>query len=248
MTANAAGRSRHPAPTEPDRPALYGDLRSWALVQADSLAFLASLPDACVDAVVTDPPYGLAFNGAAWDSGALAEGHGFQAFSTSWAREVRRVLRPGGYLTCFGATRTFHRLASGVEDAGMEIRDQLLWLHGRGVPKAGQLPGGRSTSLKPAYEPILLARAPLPAGFTVRQTLERHGTGALNIAATRLPRAATAAATSSGGGGQPLVGYWPSHLILGHQPDCQTSKAGPNGTAVVQPGMRHAGDRRTWQP
>ena len=111
------------------RPPLYGDLRSWALVGADSLELLATLPARCADAVITDPPYGLAFKDEHWDGGELARPSGFQAFSTGWAHEAKRVLKPGGYLACFGATRTFHRLTAGVEDAGMEIRDVLLWLH-----------------------------------------------------------------------------------------------------------------------
>ena len=71
------------------------------------------------------------------------------------------MLKPGGHLLAFGAPRTFHRLVAGIEDAGLEVRDQLLWLYGQGLPKSRRLPGGLGTTLKPAYEPILLARAPL---------------------------------------------------------------------------------------
>lgn len=85
------------------RPPLYGDLRSWALIGADSLELLAALPDGCIDAVVTDPPYGLGFNGETWDGGILARSDGFQAFCATWGRQACRVLRPGGFLVAFGA-------------------------------------------------------------------------------------------------------------------------------------------------
>jgi len=205
------------------RPPLFGDLRSWALIGADSLELLAALPDHCIDAVVTDPPYGLGFQDEAWDSGPLASGDGFQAFCTAWGRQARRVLRPGGFVAAFGAPRTFHRLVCGVEDAGLEVRDQLLWLHGRGMPKSGHLLGGRSTTLKPAYEPILLARAPLDRGQTASDSLERYGTGALNISATRLPRGGVAGAT----------GYWPSHVLLGHSVGCHSAATGCQPGCVV---------------
>ena len=122
---------------------------------------LAAFPDASVDAVVTDPPYGLNFNQQAWDGGHLASGEGFQAFTAAWASELRRVLKPGAYLAAFGASRTAHRLIAGIEDAGLEVRDQLLWLYGSGVPKSRRLPEGLGSALKPAYEPIVLARRPL---------------------------------------------------------------------------------------
>ena len=101
-----------------------------------------------------------------------------------WASEARRVLKPGGHLVAFGAPRTFHRLTAGIEDAGLEVRDQLLWLYAQGLPKSRRLPGGLGTSLKPAYEPILLARAPF-IGTTARN-LDAWGTGALNIDAARI--------------------------------------------------------------
>jgi len=192
-------------------------LRRWALIAADSLRLLCQLPAASVDAVITDPPYGLAFKEEAWDSGELATPDGLQAFSRAWAEQARLVLRPGGHLLCFGSPRTFHRLVAGVEDAGLEIRDVLLWLHAAGVPKSMRLAGGRGTALKPAYEPILLARAPLPAGSTVSGTIARYGTGALNIDATRPPRPTAE------------EGYWPSHLLLAHGEDCASREAGGTG-------------------
>jgi len=85
------------------------------------------LPDNSVDSIVTDPPYGLGFMGKAWD--ALPPG-------PDWAEECLRVLKPGGHLLAFGGTRTWHRLAVAVEDAGFEIRDSIAWMYGSGFPKS----------------------------------------------------------------------------------------------------------------
>ncbi len=160
-------------------PPLYGDPERWALIHADALSFLAAIPDNSVDAVVTDPPYGIAFKGEKWDGELLADPDGFTAFTTTWAREIHRVLKPGGYLASFGATRTFHRLVTGVEDAGLEIRDQLLWLQSTGVPKSRRLPGERAYGLKPSYEPILLARKPPRRGTGLDGSLALSSTGAV---------------------------------------------------------------------
>jgi site-specific DNA-methyltransferase (adenine-specific) len=187
-------------------PALYGDLQHYALIHGDSLTLLRSFPSHSVDSVVTDPPYAIGFDGEAWDSGDLASPLGFQAFSADWAAEVRRVLKPGGHVLAFGSPRTFHRMVAGCEDIGLEIRDQLLWLHGRGVPKSRVLPGGISTTLKPSYEPILMARSPL-GEKTAAANIACHGTGGLNIDATRLPQPEGA-------------GYWPSHVVLSHEERC----------------------------
>jgi site-specific DNA-methyltransferase (adenine-specific) len=119
---------------------------SVSILQGDCLDVLPTLAAESVDACVTDPPYGLSFMGKAWD-------HGVPGVSY-WA-EVLRVLKPGGHLLAFGGTRTHHRLMVAIEDAGFEIRDCLMWLHGQGFPKGkGQL--------KPAWEPIILARKPAP--------------------------------------------------------------------------------------
>lgn len=126
------GRSYLPTESDPVR-----------IIEDDCLDVLPRLPTGAFDAVVTDPPYGLEFMGKDWDHGVPG---------VPYWEAVGRVLKPGGYLLAFGGTRTYHRLTCAVEDAGFEIRDCLLWLYGTGFPK------GQETNLKPAYEPIILAR------------------------------------------------------------------------------------------
>jgi DNA modification methylase len=108
----------------------------------------------------------------------------FQKWTEGWAREVYRVLRPGSHIVVCGAPRAYHRMASGLEDAGFEIRDCLAWLFGSGFPKSLNLGEGLGTALKPAHEPIVLARKPFKG--TVKANVETHGTGALNIDACRV--------------------------------------------------------------
>jgi site-specific DNA-methyltransferase (adenine-specific) len=93
-------------------------------------------------------------------------------------------MKPGAHLLAFGSPRTYHRLACGLEDSGLEIRDTLMWLYSVGMSKSRRYPGGRRTTLKPVLEPIVLARKPLD-GTTV-ETIERHGTGAMNVEACRV--------------------------------------------------------------
>lgn len=186
------------------KPILYGDTIRWGLIEGDTLKVLPQLPEASVDAVVTDPPYAISLGGRAWDrfgDRQVSAAEAFERWTCAWAAECRRVLKPGGHLLAFGASRTFHRLVAGVEDAGLEVRDQLVWLNGEGMPKSRRLPGGLGTALKPAYEPILLARAPF-VGRTAAN-VEAHGTGALQIDATRVDG-----------------GRWPANVLLGHVEDC----------------------------
>lgn len=120
-----------------------------ALHRGDCLDVLPSLAGGSVEAVVTDPPYGLGFMGKRWDA---PENVAFRP--ETWAAMLP-CLAPGGYLAAFGGTRTSHRMAVAIEDAGFEIRDTLMWVYGSGFPKA-------KSCLKPAWEPIILARRPGP--------------------------------------------------------------------------------------
>lgn len=134
-----------------------------------------------IDAIITDPPYGLSFMGKDWDHGVPG--------AHFWA-EALRVAKPGAHLLAFGGTRTYHRLTCAIEDAGWEIRDCLMWVYGSGFPKSKNLDGdwdGWGTALKPAWEPIILARKPLIG--TVDMNVQEHGTGALNIDGCRIPGA-----------------------------------------------------------
>ena len=193
-----------------------------------------AMPPESIDAIVTDPPYGLGFMGKKWDG---------LPPSLEWAEACYRVLKPGGHIAAFGGTRTWHRLAVAIEDAGFEMRDSLAWLYGSGFPKShdvskgidklagaerervelvgGALNSGTAngwngssahsataplagtrqvntpatpeaaqwdgwgTALKPAFEPIVLARKPL-AEKTVARNVLAHGTGAINIDGCRI--------------------------------------------------------------
>ena len=175
---------------------------SMRILQGDCREVLKTLPDCSVDSIVTDPPYHLTtgkkggtgeasaslktphgrarvttgFMGMTWDGGDVAQD------PAMWA-ECLRVLKPGGYLLAFSGTRTYHRMAVAIEDAGFEIRDQIGWLYGSGFPKSHNGEWG-GTALKPAWEPICMARKAL-AG-TVEANWRQHGTGALNIDGCRI--------------------------------------------------------------
>jgi len=198
------------------------------LYLGDCREILPALAASSIDSCVTDPPYHLNFMGKEWDGGDVA----FRA--ETW-RAVYRVLKPGGHLLAFGGTRTHHRMACAIEDAGFEIRDCVMWLYGSGFPKSHDvskgidraagaerivtrngtvqrngygddwdtnssgdrprkdLPAtdaareweGWGTALKPACEPIVLARKPLGED-TVAANVLRWGTGAINIDGCRI--------------------------------------------------------------
>ena len=112
------------------------------LYKGDCLKKLGELQSAYVDAIITDPPYGLSFMGKKWD---------YEVPSIDIWQECLRVLKPGGHLLSFSSARTYHRMACNVEDAGFEIRDQIMWVYGSGFPKG-------KTQLKPSHEPIVMAR------------------------------------------------------------------------------------------
>ena len=226
----------------------------YQIITADCREAMADMADASVHAIVTDPPYHLTqasrggsarqkgkgpfgrhtlgergFMGQTWDGGDIA----FQP--EVWA-DALRVLRPGGHLLAFGGTRTYHRLACAIEDAGFEIRDTIAWVYGQGFPKsldvskaidkaagAAREWDGWGTKLKPAFEMICLARKPLTG--TVVANVLAHGTGALNIGASRVGSETVKIETCDdgmkpfgGGAGHSYTsrsqqGRWPANLV-----------------------------------
>lgn len=152
----------------------------WEVLHGDCREKLRDLPDASIDAIVTDPPYELGFMGKSWDASGIA-------YDVDMWREALRVLKPGGHMLAFSGSRTYHRMTVAIEDAGFEIRDQIMWVYGSGFPKSKNLDGdwqGWGTALKPAHEPICVSRKPLIG--TVAENVLAHGTGALNIDACRV--------------------------------------------------------------
>ena len=107
----------------------YASGHGWELNLGDCEVWLSSLPDASVDAIVTDPPYELGFMGKKWDASGIAN-------SVALWRQALRVMKPGAHLLAFGGTRTYHRMTCAIEDAGFEIRDSLHWMYGTGFPKS----------------------------------------------------------------------------------------------------------------
>jgi site-specific DNA-methyltransferase (adenine-specific) len=183
-------------------------LSTFTLHLGDCIDVMRTLPDSSVDAIVTDPPYELGFMGKGWDKSGIANS------VAVWA-EALRVLKPGGHLLAFSGSRTYHRMVVAIEDAGFEVRDQLLWLYGSGMPKSRNIArydmtgehattwDGWGTALKPAHEPICMARKPLAKGMTVAANVLAHGTGALNIEACRIEVA----------DGNATTGRWPANVI-----------------------------------
>ena len=104
----------------------WPDLRDYQIMEGDCLIKMREIPSESIDAILTDPPYGLGFMGKAWDVSVPG---------VEWARECLRVLKPGGHLIAFGGTRTIHRLTCAIEDAGFEVRDMISWLYFSGFPK-----------------------------------------------------------------------------------------------------------------
>jgi site-specific DNA-methyltransferase (adenine-specific) len=199
------------------------------LINNDCILAMKEMQDNSVDSIVTDPPYELGFMGKSWDASGIA-------FNIEVWQQALRVLKPGGHLLAFSGSRTYHRMAVAIEDAGFEIRDQIMWVYGSGFPKShniskgidkaagfeGQVIGrgsswnrpdsvegdtarmnvspgeydikefslaakqwqGWGTALKPAHEPIVLARKPLIG--TVANNVLTHGTGGLNIDGSRV--------------------------------------------------------------
>jgi site-specific DNA-methyltransferase (adenine-specific) len=283
------------------------------LLIGDCIEQMRTLEADSVDAIVTDPPYGLEFMGKEWDG--FGTPLGFQTWSEQWAREALRVLKPGGHLLAFGGTRMYHRLAAGIEDAGFEIRDTLMWLYGSGFPKSldvskaidkmagaeravvGPSPwnavkgskgknspsvqdGGLShggirhtitapsteaakkwegwgTALKPAVEPIVLARKPLIG--TVAANVLTHGTGALNIDASRIGtdggtyKASKPDGASNGIYGNGIngdanktllnAGRWPANILLDEEAAALLDEQSGVSKSPAPYGERVSGDK-----
>ena len=249
------------------------------IIHGNCIEVLKSLDENSIDAIITDPPYELGFMGKSWDKSGIA-------FNTEVWSECLRVLKPGGHMLAFGGSRTFHRIAVAIEDAGFELRDTIMWVYGSGVPKSldvskaidktfgakrtqgarewsgglrhsnsfgggsGQENGtttlikydnpatpeaqmwhGWGTALKPAFEPIILARKPI-SEKNIAENVLKWGTGGINIDDCRIPlkgeRQPTGSgkpskngvtyilAIKSGGNGgnrTPQQGRWPANFI-----------------------------------
>lgn len=196
----------------------------------DSRQELRKLSADSFHACVTDPPYNLGtLNDAGWDSQV--------AFDSKMWREVLRVLKPGGWILSFGGPRTYHRMVTAIEDAGGEVHDQIAWVYSSGFPRgkdplpaiaaAGGDPKsweGYGTTLKPSMEPIVLARKPRDG--TVAYNAIQHGTGLLNIGASRVgneERFNPAARNKAGSAGPYMAGKYgmpeaEGHTVIGRHP------------------------------
>jgi site-specific DNA-methyltransferase (adenine-specific) len=246
---------------------------TYQILHGNNLDILPTLADNSIDSIVTDPPYELGFMGKKWDSSGIA-------YSVELWQQCLRVLKPGGHLLSFGGTRTYHRVAVAIEDAGFELRDSIAWLYGSGFPKSldvskaidkqsgyegevigtevidigmqgGSMHAGRETklaerqiktlspeaqqwqgwgtALKPAFEPVIVARKPIEG--TVANNVLKWGTGGLNIDGSRI------GSETMGGGTMPAMasgdsivgrnqgaerkentntstGRWPANIIL----------------------------------
>ena len=204
----------------------------------DCFDVLRTMPDACVDSVVTDPPAGIAFMGKEWDDfrrarneadvgrdsiGGRMSAHApeigrrsraaFIAWLTEIMRECLRCLKPGGHALIWALPRTAHWTATAVEDAGFEIRDVVAHMFGTGFPKSYNLRGehvGKGTALKPGREDWILARKPLDG--TVAENVLRFGTGALNVDGCRVESpGGIASAGGMLGASTPLGGWSPTN-------------------------------------
>jgi DNA modification methylase len=322
------------------------DSQHVRLLEGDCLEVLGELEADSVDAIVTDPPYGLEFMGKEWDRfrmddpgtarhrGDRAGSHGrlpssdgagihpassqvvhgggkrpttcrcvgcgkrdqfrkshkpcgvgewrkelidphaapptslaFQEWCRTWALEAKRVLKPGGHLLAFGSTRTYHRLTCAIEDAGLEVRDSIMWLYGSGFPKSLNVQKaiakaslevvgweGWGTALKPAHEAIVVARKPLIG--TVAENVLEHGTGGINVDGCRI--AGPAGDGNWGGSSQErpedvfeggwseqrternAAGRWPANVVLGEEAAVELDEQ----TGVLRSGFMAAGTER----
>jgi len=231
------------------------------ILQGDCLDRLREMAENSIDAIVTDPPYELGFMGKTWDSTGIAN-------SVAMWRECLRGLKPGGHLLSFGGSRTYHRMACAIEDSGFEIRDQIMWLYGSGMPKSHKLDGewrAFGSALKPAHQPFCVARKSLEG--TIVANVSKWGTGALNIegcrvhaedakgyayTVTRLKPGATLNKTGGNwrpeeGGvkyqGHTQDGRWPANLV--HDGSDEVIDVFPNAPGQCADVKYDAGERKT---
>jgi site-specific DNA-methyltransferase (adenine-specific) len=155
--------------------------KTYKLLNGDCLDKLKELQENSIDSIVTDPPYGLSFMGKKWD---------YDVPSQEIWEQCLRVLKPGGHLLAFAGSRTYHRMAVRIEDAGFDIRDQIMWIYGSGFPKSHNIGHkideyqGWGTALKPAHEPIVMARKPFKG--SVAENVLEYGVGGINVDGCRI--------------------------------------------------------------
>jgi len=224
------------------------------LIHGDCLEKMKAMKADSIDAIITDPPYGLSFMGKKWD---------YDVPSVAIWKECLRVLKPGGHLLAFAGTRTQHRMAVRIEDGGFEIRDMIAWVYGSGFPKSHNGEWG-GTALKPALEPITMARKPLIG--TVAANVLEHGTGALNVDGCRVagvppsvpqpclrPKGVDSGHALGSGAGRngemsQATGRWPANLIHDGSDEVvglfpQTASGKPSGTRNANSNMFASGGK-----
>lgn len=303
---------------------LYSQENEYKLYQGDMLDMLSVIEPNSISSIVTDPPYELNFMGKGWDNSGIA-------FRKETWEKCLTVLKPGGYLLAFGGTRTFHRIACAIEDAGFEIRDTIMWLYGSGFPKSmdigkaieakltigsanktefknldgekvtaggwgisamsadqgfrptnydldghlrtveveytteqGKQWDGWGTALKPAYEPVIVARKPCDGSAT--DNVLKYGVGGLNIDECRIGTDELKPYTAGLGGGlynddgwcaKPQLkdapsGRFPSNLILTYDKTDYKEVCGDmpytesNGGASTMPNFKDAGQKNSY--
>ncbi len=243
----------------------------------DCVEVMAAMPEGSIDAIVCDPPYGLGFMGKEWDDAsrlasvppsgqngdtplarfrtgkgpaAVAfDGRAFQSWCAQWATAALRVAKPGAYLLAFGGTRTVHRMTVALEDAGWIIRDMLVWAYASGFPKSKAL-------LKPAWEPIVMARKPGPLRDldidgcrigTTNDGAERSNTPGSGRFVVSRSEGAAIGRTNPSEPLDPNIGRWPANVVLTdpvfgeHSRFFWVAKASRSDREPVMPGMLEEG-------